>query len=280
MQHVNARVNQGTCFLEGSVYNASHIDRATRIAQSYVVNVINLIKVQEVMIETDVHFVEVTGSAAKSFGNNVLKNLSVDASADVGGGSGSASASNFSVTANLSARINALVGKGDARVLAKPHLSTKSGESGSFQSGGEIFVPVSGNVSGELKTIQFGVILNVKPTLRSVNQVLNEVRIEVSVPNADAQGVLSLDKFETQSTTLTQIGESVIISGLVQSLENRFREKTPLLGDIPLLKEFFSERTTRTDNKELIVVLTPRPVFPRVDNSPAFSEQRQHLLEK
>jgi hypothetical protein len=47
-----------------------------------------------------------------------------------------------------------------------------------------------------------------------------------------------------------------------------------------LLKEFFSERTKVSQNRELVVVLIPRPVFPKVAEGPAFSEERSGLLEK
>ena len=118
---ISVRVSGGTVFLEGYVYDQADLARATSLAQHYAVRVVSLVTMQEVMIETDVFFVQVDTSDAKSFGNNVLKNFSINATGDFSGGSDTLPTSTFNVTGNLQARINALVGKGNARLLASPH---------------------------------------------------------------------------------------------------------------------------------------------------------------
>ena len=108
---------------------------------------------------------------------------------------------------------------------------------------------------------------------------LNEVTIEVSQPVATSQGVFALDKFTTTSTEMCKVGESMVLSGLVQEISNHFKNKTPLLGDIPLLSLFFSEKTADKTKQELVVLVTPTPVFPQVDSGPSFGEQRKELLK-
>ena len=109
---------------------------------------------------------------------------------------------------------------------------------------------------------------------------MNEVTIEVSVPTSSSKGAFSLDKFETTSLAMCKVGESILISGLTQTLENRFKEKTPLLGSIPVLNLFFSESRKGSQNKELVVMLTPKPVFPRVSEAKPLSEDRLPLMQK
>ncbi|MFT5126316.1 MAG: Flp pilus assembly secretin CpaC, partial [Verrucomicrobiales bacterium] len=59
---IKVKVSEGKTFLEGYVYDEADVERATRIAGAYSVEVIPLIKVQDVMIETDVYFLQVNSS--------------------------------------------------------------------------------------------------------------------------------------------------------------------------------------------------------------------------
>ncbi len=282
MDSVKVRVSGDTATLEGEVYDQADMQRAVEVTKLRVANVVNLLALREIMIETDVQFVQVTTSASKDYGMNVLKTLGVDASASLSGGSGQGSpVSSFTVGGSISARINALVGQGNAKIVAQPHISTKSGGSGRFLSGGEIYAKVTGINAGSLQKIEYGVILTVKPVLRGKSGILNEVTIEVSVPTASSSGDYSFDKFETSSTTLCKEGDSIIISGLAQSLQSHFKEKTPLLGSIPVLNLFFSESSKKTDNKDLVVVLTPRRGGAEASKTatPA-SEDRKPLLNE
>jgi pilus assembly protein CpaC len=76
---------------------------------------------------------------------------------------------------------------------------------------------------------------------------------------------------------MCKVGESIIVSGLAQTLENRFKEKTPLLGSIPLLNLFFAESRKSKQGRELFVMLTPKPVFPSTREGPSYSEERSRL---
>jgi pilus assembly protein CpaC len=277
---VKVRVSEDTAVLEGVVYSDADLARAGEMAKLRVPIVKNLLRVQEVMIETDVHFVQVDKSSASDIGYNVLKGASIGGSFDLKGGTATPTVNSFSVNASLTAKINALVGAGTAKILAQPHLSTKSGGEGTFHSGGATYFAVSGVNAGSLEKIEYGIILKVKPTLQGRDRIMNEVTIEVSVPSAKPQGTFSLEKFDTKSVAMCKVGESIMLSGLVQSLATQFKEKTPLLGDIPLLSMFFSNKQKSNESRELIVLISPKPIFPQADNSPAFSKEREHLLNE
>ncbi len=277
--NITVRINEDTAILEGVVYSDADMKRAIDMAKLRVPNVTSLLRVQEIMIETDVLFVQISKDADSSFGNNVLKNFSATG---VGGFAGSTAAKppvTYAVNGTATATINALVSNSKAKILERPHLSTKSGGEGHFQSGGEVYFSVAGNVGGSLEKVEFGVILKVKPTMQGRDRIVNDVTVEVSVPSAKPQGTFSLDKFETQSTAMCKVGESIVLSGLMETLKSRFKEKTPLLGDIPLLSLFFAEQGRQADNKELLVLITPTPVFPQASTSPSYSKDREQLLK-
>ena len=263
--------------LEGYVYDEKQVERSASIARTRVQEVDNLLSVEEVMIETDVMFLQFDSKSGTDFGYNVLRTLGLEATLEGGGRVGGMNTFSYAVAGGLGARINALISDGSASVVARPHLSTKSGGEGRFLSGGELGFSIAGNIGGTLEKVEYGVKLTVKPTLRGREQIDTHITVEVSVPTSTGVGGYSLDKFETTSIVKCNIGESIIVSGIKQTLETRFAERTPLLGRIPILRAFFSERKTQGVERELVVVLTPQPVFPRKGDGP-FSKQHEDRL--
>jgi pilus assembly protein CpaC len=122
-------------------------------------------------------------------------------------------------------------------------------------------------------------LLKVTPTLQGRDTILSKVSVEVSRPIPAGRNAYALDKSETSTTVMCKVGESIVLSGLVEALSSGNVEKTPGVGDIPLLNLFFSEKTSSKVKKELLVVLTPRVLFPDAAKGPAFSEERKQSLE-
>jgi pilus assembly protein CpaC len=60
-------------------------------------------------------------------------------------------------------------------------------------------------------------------------------------------------------------GQSMVIGGLMQNNHNNSIEKTPGLGDLPVLGALFRSNGFRRDETELMIVITPYLVRP-VDN--------------
>jgi pilus assembly protein CpaC len=282
LENISARVMGDTVVLEGVVYSAADSKRAEQIAKLKIPNVINLLTVQDVMIETDVQFVQVTGDKNKDFGFNVLDSVDVTAQSGVSGGSGMGGKFpvTFGASGSAEAKLKALLGAGTGKIVASPHLSTKNGETGSFQSGATAYLNAPGAQGvGNLIQVDYGVILKVKPTLEGRDRVKNEVTIEVSTPTTTSGSQFTLLKYNTTCTSVCKVGESMIISGMTQTISAGNSSKTPLLGDVPLLELFFSNKTADKERHEFVIVVTPRPVFPMAATGPAFSEQHNELLQ-
>ena len=278
---VTARVMGDTVILEGVVYSKADATRAEEVAKLRMPNVKNLLQVQDVMIETDVQFIEISGDKSKDMGFNVLDSLGVSMGGTGTGGTGFGGKIpvSFGVSATAAAKIKALLGNGTGKIVATPHISTKSGEEGHFQSGGTKYFSVQGSLgAGNLQSVDYGVILTVKPMLEGRDRIQNKVTIEVSMPVPDASGVLTLQKYSTDCTSLCKVGESMILSGMVQQIVNSNSSKTPLLGDVPLLSLFFSNKTSDKSRNEFVIVVTPQPVFPTAATDQPYGEQHGQLL--
>ena len=173
-------------------------------------------------------------------------------------------------TANtrIGAMIDALATAGLANVLARPNITAVSGESASFFSGGEFPLPAGfddGTLIFEYK--KYGVLLDFVPTVVDADRIVLKVRPEVSEPSlnqsvAVAAGidvpVINVRRAET--TVEVGDGESIVIAGLFRNRSNTVESGVPGLKDVPLLGALFGHTSTRSDELELIVIVTARLV--------------------
>ncbi|MES3041719.1 MAG: type II and III secretion system protein family protein [Pseudomonadota bacterium] len=168
------------------------------------------------------------------------------------------------------AAINLLEQTGYAYTLSRPSLVAMSGQSANFLAGGEVPIPVpqgaNGSVAIEYK--EFGVRLSLTPTVLSNQQILLKVAPEVS--DLDFNNAVTLQgsvipalRIRRTDTTISLAdGESFIISGLVSRSTNNNASKLPGLGDIPILGAFFRSNRFESEDRELLMIVTPRLVKP------------------
>jgi pilus assembly protein CpaC len=174
----------------------------------------------------------------------------------------------------------ALEENGNIKTLANPILVARSGEKATFLSGGEFPVPVAGseNIEGtgaavavvtstiKIQWKEFGVKVEFTPTVMSDETISLKVAPEVSA--LDFTNPLRLGGFtipvvvtRRASTTVDiKNGEYLVIGGLKQNDKLKVIKRVPVLGYIPILGFFFSDRRTETVEKELMVVVSPELV--------------------
>lgn len=174
---------------------------------------------------------------------------------------------------NLLGSLDIAAQDGFATTLAEPNLTALSGETASFLAGGEFPIPVS-QASGGSNAItieykQYGVGLAFTPVVLSDGRISMRVRPEVS--QLSTSGAVSLGGYSVPALTTRRAettvelgsGQSFMIAGLIQNSANNNINKTPFLGDLPILGSLFRSTNFRRDETELVVVVTPyltRPV--------------------
>lgn len=175
---------------------------------------------------------------------------------------------------NFSGLIDALADDGLITILSEPNLTALSGETASFLAGGEFPVPIAqdeGTITVEFK--QFGVSLSFTPTIISDNRINMRVRPEVS--QLSTAGSVSIADFEIPSLSTRRAettielasGQSFAIAGLLQDNSQESLQRTPGLGDLPILGALFKSERFQRQETELIIVVTPyivKPVSGRV----------------
>jgi type IV pilus assembly protein PilQ len=55
-------------------------------------------------------------------------------------------------------------------------------------------------------------------------------------------------------------GQTLILTGVIQDDDSRIVSKWPILGDIPLVGQFFRQTAGNRGKRELVILVTPRIV--------------------
>ena len=189
----------------------------------------------------------------------------------------------------------ALEQNGDIRMLANPTLVARSGEKASFLAGGEFPVPiaqggtaVSASSSGTLTSSsavtiewkEFGVKVDFTPTVLDDNTVSLTVAPEVSA--LDFSNPIEISGFsvpvinsrKTSTSVDVRSGEHLVIGGLKQTDRAKVVRKVPGLGDIPLLGLLFRSTTTESQDRELLVIVSPEIVASSLKELPPLPTDR------
>lgn len=302
-QETNIRVSalHDTITLSGTVSNTANLSQALAVAGPFgkILNLLEVSGVQQVMLEVrisevqkslmrrlGINFNGVSADGTK-FGVSVLNNLSVLSGQGLNfpvGGVGqtdiSAPAMNLSRSVNALFRfthngsiwtgfIDALKEQGLLTVLAEPTLTTLSGQTASFNAGGELPIPeASGLGTVAIKYKKFGVGLSFTPTVLSDGKISMHVAPRVSeldYSNAIASSGFVIPAFsEREVSTVVELadGQSFAVAGLLNESVTETVSKFPLLGDIPILGALFRSTAFKKNETELVIIVTPHLVKP------------------
>ncbi|MEQ8798513.1 MAG: type II and III secretion system protein family protein [Salinisphaeraceae bacterium] len=249
-------------------------------------------------VQTDIRIAEVSRSALRQIGFNIISNpmpgeqvagLSAPGSGggfEFGGGGGINPLSDtafrpigdaFNLLLSDSDQdfagvLSVLERRGLMRTLAEPSLVAMSGQTATFLAGGEFPIPVvqagGGNGSVTIEFKEFGIRLSLTPTVLQSDRIALKVAPEVSeldfTSGVTVQGVQVPGISVRRTDTAVELGdgESFIISGLVDQSLSANVDKVPWLGDIPILGTFFRSTSYERQDRELIMVVTPNLVTP------------------
>ena len=53
-------------------------------------------------------------------------------------------------------------------------------------------------------------------------------------------------------------GQTLVLTGVISDLDSEVVRKWPILGDMPLIGQFFRQSSGRREKRELVILVTPR----------------------
>jgi len=158
---------------------------------------------------------------------------------------------------------------GLVNTLSQPNLTALSGETAEFLAGGEFPIPQSQGLGAtSIMYKNYGVSLTYTPTVLANGRISLRVRPEVS--ELSSRGAVTLDGFQIPALTTRRAettielgsGQSFMIAGLMAGSSQNLLEKTPGLGDVPILGNLFRSKNYQRGETELVIVVTPYLVKP------------------
>lgn len=161
------------------------------------------------------------------------------------------------------------------KIHAEPNLVTMTGEEASFLVGGEFPVPVP-QVSGGLAnavTVQFkefGTRLNFVPFIREDDVIRLTVAPEVSSIDRTLGTTLvlggdpipGLNTRKAYTTVEMRESQTLALAGLLQVTMDGQTNRIPGIGDFPYIGTLFSNNSTRQQETEMLVLVTPYLIEP------------------
>ncbi|MEQ1504315.1 MAG: pilus assembly protein N-terminal domain-containing protein, partial [Myxococcota bacterium] len=287
--------------VEGPVDDLDTLEQVALVSRIYDEEFVNLMSVRgDHQVQLEVMFAEVSRTAARELGLNVLYGNRSLMGALIGPVTGAVQVANpqlldvFQSTAepgfvgspvvggmnlgayvqqiNLAAVLGTLDDYKVGKVLAQPTLVSLSGQKAEFLSGGEIPIPTpQGGGGGTTITIdykEYGVQLWFIPTVLAGDVIDIQMYLEISEPDFSvATRVAGFDVpgfFARKSTNHLRLedGMTFAVAGLLSDNVTYARVGIPGLGRLPLVGALF--RTVRhvRDETEVVIYVTPRLVRP------------------
>lgn len=147
-------------------------------------------------------------------------------------------------------------------VVARPQLTAYRGEESEFFVGRSVRVAVGGVNLGSLETIDIGIEMKVTPVEITADGARIRIETGRSFVTSDPAGsfseALTLFRQKVVATAEIRFGETLLLSGLTETVDDKTFSKTPVLGDVPLVGNLFNERNLTQRRDSVLVLVTPQ----------------------
>lgn len=302
---VQVQMMNGKVLIRGKVKNQYDHDTAMKIAQLYtgssseggdnVVDLMDLTHPTQVRLEAQI--IEINADDEKNLGiqfwtpalgDSTVKQGPVNqifAGEDFKNSRGGTLGWLGRHVSNINATVQALVSNGKAKILSRPSITTMSGQKADILIGGRIPVPTAdgdGKISVDWR--EYGVRLNIEPVVDAENKITSKVHAEVSTLDyghgvtQNGFVVPALASREADAVINVRSGMTMAIGGLLNSEDSKTVTKVPLLGNLPIIGQFFRHTANTRDKREMIILITPTLVSD--DSSVGMSQQMKGKYEE
>lgn len=218
-------------------------------------------------------------------GTGSLGSLNNTTPSPVAAAAGNFTYSLFNSGGDIAARLSAVAGQGQVKMLSSPSVMVMDNHPASISVGEQIPVKVSSTItsnsflSDNYQLKDTGVILNVTPSVNSGNMVSLQIDQSV-IDDAGLDAASQQTKFSNRQLTsklAVRSGESIVMGGLIRDRNEDNNSGIPLLKDIPIIGKAFSTTNRNSRRTELLLVMTPRVVRTDVDVREVSEELRDRL---
>jgi len=169
----------------------------------------------------------------------------------------------------IEAQLQLLEQNRKANIISNPRITTVDNREAKIVVGQKIPLivqDVAGNPVSQLQTI--GIQLKVTPHLTQDKKIIMDLHPEVSdlSTQSTVQGGIIINTSEADTRVMVDDGQTAVIGGLIRTNQGSVRRGFPLLKDLPLIGALFRSDSHISQNRELIIFVTPRLVGSMASN--------------
>ena len=162
-------------------------------------------------------------------------------------------------TAVLKAEITALEGLGLGQIISNPKIFTLDNQTATVTQGTEIPYTTISDGAASTSFKEAALKLEVTPSIVGDGNVLMTLKVNNdSVQEGSESDEPPVDKMEIDTRLLVADGDIVVIGGIKKSSVTNRVDKTPKLGDVPVIGNLFKGTANTDDLSELLVFIAPR----------------------
>lgn len=164
-------------------------------------------------------------------------------------------------TGLLQLELSALETDGKIEVISQPKIMTTNGKAAMIESGKEIPYQTveDGDVSVEFKDVVLS--LEVTPRINPGDRIAMDLVIHKdSIGEQLDNGDISIIKNALETSVVVPDGQTIVLGGVFENETSDVVNKTPLLGDIPVLGALFRNKSKSNTKTELLIFITPKLV--------------------
>ena len=163
--------------------------------------------------------------------------------------------------------VNALRQNNLAKILAEPTLITVSGRAASFNSGGEVPIPISAGLGATtVEFREFGTTVDFIPIVLGNGMIKLEVRPQITEIDPSLRDPITqtpgFRSRRVDTAVEMRAGQTMALAGLIQSRVDSENTGFPWLADLPWFGVPFRRVQETVNEVELVIMVTPELVAP------------------
>ncbi|WP_271272904.1 type IV pilus secretin PilQ [Aliamphritea hakodatensis] len=161
----------------------------------------------------------------------------------------------------LQLELSALESDERVDVISQPKIVTTNGKRALIESGSEIpFQTVDdGDISVEFKDVVLS--LEVTPRINPGDRIAMDLVVKKdSIGDLLPNGEISIVNNELETSVVVPDGQTIVLGGVFENTKQNTVNKTPLLGDLPVVGALFRNKNSKNTKQELLIFITPKLV--------------------
>lgn len=231
--------------------------------QAQIAELIPQLDVPQQQVNVQVRIQEISSTAANRLGINLTAGLGNFAATLLSNGLSFIFDAQSAVSGlNLGSVLDTLESQGLSRRVDDSNMTVLNNGTGNMKSGGRIEITFEG-ADGAIsqRTIEFGVIIEVKPRISSDGRIILDVSAEVSdllTPFSEGGIPQRIDFSERKvtSTVTLEPGQTVLLGGLMQNQFTSSQSGVPVLSSLPVVGGLFRTTIAENDDTDLLLIVT------------------------